>query len=111
MADITLSVFEANRPTGVNVTDNDTAVTDANVYFFPNNGNVRLLVANGATANTVTVVTPGTVNGLAIADLPITLLANKQYVLGPFPTSIYNNQAGLVRFTVTENADVLVVRG
>jgi hypothetical protein len=95
----------------VNVTDNDTAATDADVYFVPNNGSVRLIATNAAGANNVTVTTPGTVDGNAIADLVIALTASKVYVLGPFPPAVYNNAAGQIRFTVSAGADVIAVRG
>jgi len=111
MADVLLTVYDASRPAGVNVTDNDTAVTNADAFFVPNNGSVRLIVTNAAGPNTVTVTTPGNVDGLAIAELTIALLASKTYVLGPFPTSIYNNGQGQLRFTVSANADVIAVRG
>jgi len=111
MADVILTVYDASRPAGVNVTDQDTAATDANVYYVPNNGSVRLIVVNAAGSNTVTVTTPNTVDGLAIADLAITLTASKTYLLGPFPTSIYNDGQGRLSFTVSANADVTAVRG
>jgi len=111
MADVILSVFDASRPAGVNVTDNDSAITNADTYYVPNSGDVRLVVTNSAGPNTVTVVTPGTVDGLAIADLAIALTASKVYVLGPFPASVYNDSQGRVRFTVSANADVIAVRG
>ena len=111
MADVLLTVRDTSRSAGVNVTDLDTAVTSADAFFAPNNGNVRLIVVNAAGANNVTVTTPNTVDGLAVADLVISLTASKTYVLGPFPPAIYNNSAGQVRFTVSANADVTVVRG
>ena len=111
MADVLLTVRDTDRDAGVNVTDQDVAVTDADVFFVPNNGNVRLVVTNSAGANNLTVTTPGTVDGNAIADLVIPLTASKVYVIGPFPPSVYNNSAGQLRFTVSANADVLPVRG
>ena len=111
MADVLLTVRDTSRAEGVNVTDLDAAVTSADSFLVPNNGNVRLIVVNAAGANNVTVTTPNAVDGLAIADLVIALTASKTYVLGPFPPAIYNNSAGQVRFTVSANADVTVVRG
>ena len=111
MADVLLTVATVDRDSGVNVTDNDSALTSADVFFVPNNGDVRLIVTNAAGANNVTVTTPGTVDGNAIADLVIPLTASKTYVLGPFPPSVYNNASGQIRFTVSANADALAVRG
>lgn len=111
MADVLLSVFDTSRTAGVNVTDQDTTVGASDVYFVPNNGNVRLIVTNAAGANNVTVTTPGTVDGNAIADPVIALTASKTYVLGPWPANVYNNSAGQVRITFSAAADVLAVRG
>lgn len=111
MADVLLTVRDTSRAEGVNVTDLDSAVTSADVFFVPNNGNVRLVVVNAAGANNVTVTTPTSVDGNAVADLVIPLTASKTYVLGPFPPAIYNNAAGQLRFTVSANADVTAVRG
>ena len=111
MADVLLAVRDADRDAGVNVTDQDVAVTSADSFLVPNNGSVRLIVTNSAGANNLTVVTPGNVDGNAIADLVIELTASKLYVIGPFPPSVYNNAAGQLRFTVSANADVLPVRG
>jgi hypothetical protein len=111
MADVLLTVFDADRDSGVNVTDNDSAVTSSDSFLVPNNGSVRLIVTNSAGANNLTITTPGTVDGNAIADLVIALTASKVYVIGPFPPSVYNNSAGQLRFTVSANADVIAVRG
>jgi hypothetical protein len=111
MADVLLTVYDANRANGVNVTDNDSAATSADTYYVPNNGSVRLIITNAAGPNNVTIVTPGTVDGLAIADRVTALLASKTYVLGPFPTTVYNDGQGRLGFTVSANADVIAVRG
>lgn len=53
-------------------------------------GNVALRVANGSGASvTVTVQTPGTVGGLAIADLTVTVPAAGTRDIGPFPASLF----------------------
>lgn len=48
---------------------------------------------------TVTIDTPGTVAGLAIADLVITVPANGYAVRGPFPAAVFGDAAGLVSMT------------
>lgn len=112
MADVILTVYDTDRDAGVNVTDNDTAVTSSDVFFFPNNGNVRLLITDTSTSNNnVTITTPGSVDGNAIADLVVTCPGSEQLVLGPFPPSVYNNSSGQVRFTVAGNANAIAVRG
>ncbi|MCT2276316.1 MULTISPECIES: hypothetical protein [Micromonospora] len=50
-------------------------------------------------AITATVVTPGTVAGLAIADLDITVPAGGYAVRGPWPADVFGDAAGLVSLT------------
>jgi hypothetical protein len=55
-------------------------------------GNVLLRVSNGSgEATEVTIVTPGTVNGNAIADKVVSVAAGKTKEIGPFAPSTYNN--------------------
>lgn len=57
-------------------------------------GQVALWVKNGAGAPiTVTVQTPGTVAGLAIADATVSVPAAGERMLGPFPTSVFAQPA------------------
>ncbi|MGC5664929.1 hypothetical protein ACN261_31565 [Micromonospora sp. WMMD723] len=48
---------------------------------------------------TVTVETPGTVAGLAVADLTISVPAGGYAARGPFPASVFGDPAGLVAMT------------
>ncbi|MEV0805733.1 hypothetical protein [Micromonospora sp. NPDC050200] len=48
---------------------------------------------------TVTVATPGTVRGLAIADLDIVVPAGGYAVRGPWPADVFGDAAGLVSLT------------
>lgn len=58
-------------------------------------GNVLLRVTNGsAEATEVTIVTPGTVNGNAIADKIVSVAAGKTKEIGPFSPTAYNNPKG-----------------
>lgn len=111
MADVVVTVYEANRHAGVNITDNNVAASSGNTYLIPNNGNVRLLVVNSSGSNTLTVATPGSVDGNAVSDLSLSLTASKSYLIGPFPTSVYNNAAGQIAVTVSANADITAIRG
>lgn len=62
----------------------------ANGNNFLNDGNTLLLVFGVTATKTLTVVTSGTVNGLAIADhAPRSIAVGEYHVLGPFPTSLY----------------------
>lgn len=76
---------------------------------FVNTGNEYVEVINGdATEKTVTVVTPGTVDGLAIADRPVVIAAGARAKIGPFPTGTYNNSASKVQLTYSAVTSVTV---
>jgi len=58
-------------------------------------GNVLLSVKNeSAEATEVTIITPNTVNGNAIADKVVSVPASKTRKIGPFAQSTYNNKKG-----------------
>jgi hypothetical protein len=64
----------------------------ANDHSFANDGRVFLLARNsGAGSHTVTIVTPGTVDEQAIADVGIAIPAGASRYIGPFPPSIYGS--------------------
>ncbi len=109
MANVTLTVTDCTRA-GINITDNDTTVSAGNNYFFPNNERVVLIITNAAGSNTLTVITPGTVDGLAITDLTVVLTASKTYAVGPFPKAYYNDATNSVQFTVSAGADIMPLR-
>jgi hypothetical protein len=111
MADINLTVYDAKRlvASAPNFTDNKTAATSSNNYYLPNDGRIVLHAVCGAGGN-LTVVTPNTVDGLAVTDLVNTLVAAKHYVFGPFPPQIYNDSQGRLLVTVAANTDLFVVR-
>ncbi len=111
MADVTLTVYQAARPlaSAPNYTANKTGATSSNVYFFPNNGRVVLLMAAATTAN-VTIETPNTQDGNAIADLTLALANTNVRVIGPFPPAVYNDSQGRVKVTVDANTDLYAVR-
>lgn len=73
-------------------------------YLIPNNGAVFLHVKKTGLGDcTVTVPTPGTVAGLAIADYTATVLATVgDKLIGPFPPQIFNDAAGQISVTFSE---------
>lgn len=111
MADVTLTVRDATRAvtTCPNFTDHATAATSADTYYFANDGRVVLL-ADAATTATVTIQTPGTVAGNAIADTAVALPDGDTYVLGPFPPSVYNDALGRAAVTVSANTTIMALR-
>lgn len=76
----------------------ETAGVAADGHKFANDGNVFLLVRNASTttARVLTVQTPGTVDGLAIADLTVSIPATLSRYIGRFPSGIYNQADGMV---------------
>ena len=60
-----------------------------------NDGRVWLEAASTAgSATVITVETPGTVDGLAVADLTVSVPTNATRIIGPFPPAIYNQSDG-----------------
>ncbi len=75
------------------------AITDGdntNGNKIPNDGRVLLLLQNtsGSNTATVTIATPQTVGGLAVADQAIALAVSQSKICGPYPPEIYNQPAG-----------------
>jgi len=67
---------------------------------FENSGSEFIHVKNGHSgAQTVTIATPATVDGLAVADRAVAVPAGEERVIGPFPRSTYNDAAGKVQLT------------
>jgi hypothetical protein len=83
------------------------AVDGTNGNSFQNDGRMILHVANGAVAPiTVTIDTPNTVDGLAVAQLPVVVTNGEERYIGPFPPNIYNDSSGNVNVTYSSGATV-----
>lgn len=111
MADVTMTVYGPGRTvaTAANYTANLTAATSANVYYIPNDGNVRIAAA-AATTSVATVETPETgPDGLAVTDNVLTLADTNVRIFGPFPTR-YNNALGQIKITVSANTNLFAFR-
>lgn len=81
------------------------SLSTSNTYTFVNDGKVFLhFKKSGAGSCTVTIVTPGTVSGLAIADQTITVPASTGDVMvGKLTVDLFNDPAtGLVTFSLSE---------
>lgn len=99
MADVAVTVQEIVR-TGIDLTDTGSLST-SDTYLVPNDGKTFLHIKkSGATDCTVTIATPGTVDGLAVTDLTVTVPASTgDKMIGPFPRDIYNNASGQIAVT------------
>lgn len=64
---------------------------------FVNNGDVLFYIFNGDGSDmTVTFVTAGTTSqGIAIADVAVTVAAGAEKVIGPFDPSVFNGASGV----------------
>ena len=84
------------------------AAVAANNAEFLNDGRTLLAVLNAATAAEITLITPGTVDGIAIGDRAITvpIHATRVMLLGPFPPGVYNNSSGMVQIDLDDDTSV-----
>ena len=75
---------------GITPTKNAVSASDD----FVNDGLTVLHVTNGSGGSlTVTIVTPGTSDGLAVADRTVTIPNGEERVIGPFLRAIYSATA------------------
>lgn len=83
-----------------------TAIVTANTYQVRNGGYTLLhFLKTGAGVATITVVTPNTVGGLAIAERTISVPATTgDKIAGPFPMAIYNNGDEDIEFTTNDES-------
>lgn len=78
------------------VAPGNTAANATDFNMFDAGSNVVLLARNsGASARTVTITTPATVSGLAVADIgPVSIPAGEERIFGPFPANIWAQPSG-----------------
>lgn len=102
MATVTWTPQDVVRA-GIDLTDSG-GLSTSDTYKFNNDGKTFLHIKkSGAGACTVTISTPNTVDGLAIADLTVSVPATTgDKMIGPFPREIYNDANGQVSVTFSE---------
>ncbi len=83
-----------------------TAIADG--HKFVNDGMMLVTLKNGATDKTITVQTAATVDGKAVADDSVTLTANEERDIGPFPPGIYNQTDGMVYIDYSSPTNVTI---
>lgn len=109
MARAALTVLTADRD-GVSVAD--AAMTDAvtDGHYFVNDGSTVLLLQNtNGSSRVVTVQTAQQVDGLAVADLAITVSATTgRLATATFPRTIYNQSDGTVYLDYSATAGLKV---
>lgn len=108
MANVTLVPL----PVAPGSTDGSTpqAMATADNYICRNNGRVILhFIKAGAGNATITIVTPGTVGGLAIADQTFVVTASGGVEFaGPFDPAIYNDASGDMDISSDDEAGITV---
>jgi len=75
------------------------AVDTTDGDYFSNNGKTFLYIVKGTGGTTVTIQTPDTVDGLAVAERTVSIATGTDYMIGPFPPSVYNRSDDTVRVT------------
>lgn len=112
MAIVPVTVYTAGHAaaSGANYTDNKTAGTSADTYTIPNNGATGVILEATA-GGTAIIATPGTVLGLAITDLTLTLTAAKILLWGGFDPTTFNDPATQkLSLTVAQNTNIFAFR-
>jgi len=102
MADVRLTP-QTLVPTGITPSYTGSLST-SNTYQVRNTGRCLLHFKKAAAVDcTVTITTPKTVGGLALAEQTVTVPASTgDKMIGPFPPSIYNNSIGDLEFTLSD---------
>lgn len=110
MATVPLTPQVGTGGSGAALTNVANAQATGNTYTFQNDGKTLLhFEKTGAGSCTVTVTSPATVGGLAVADPTFTVPASTGDVwIGPFRPDLFNDSNGLVSFTVSEATGLTV---
>ena len=108
MSDVRI-VPERVLPIGLGATYTG-SLSDSDTYMFRNKGNMILhFKKSGAGACTVTIETPVTIGGLAVAEQTVVVAATTgDEFIGPFPPNIYNDGSHDVRVTLSETTGLTV---
>lgn len=86
------------------------AMATADNYIVRNNGRVILhFIKVGANPATITIVTPKTVGGLAVAEQTFVVDATTGVEFaGPFPPEIYNDASGDMDISTSEETGITI---
>ena len=72
------------------------SAANADGHEFSNHGRTFIQAFNGGGSDIEhTFATPGTVDGLAIAELVVDIPAGEDRIIGPFPPETYNTEEGV----------------
>lgn len=107
MSEVRLAAQDLNT-TGQAVTRTAMATADNYVVLMSPGGTVVNFVKTGANPATITVLTPGTVDGLAITDRTIVVAATTGDVVAEFFPDVYADGVGDLGFTTSEETAITV---
>lgn len=109
MSDVAIAVQQVVR-TGLTASYTSGLTATTNTYQFVNDGYTLVHAKkSGAGDCTVTITTPGTVDGMAITDRTVTVVATTgDKFIGPFPPSVYNDANGKVSMVFSETTGLTV---
>lgn len=101
--EVRVSVEQALK-SGLAATYTSSGLLTTNTYKVRNDGKVFLhFKKTGAGACVVTIVTPGTSQGLAISDQTVSIPATTgDKFIGPLPPSLFNDASSDVSFTIDD---------
>jgi hypothetical protein len=101
---------QPSSSSGITPTRTGSLLAGTTTYAFKNDGRTFLAFAkSGASDCTVTIVTPVTVGGVAVADVTVTVPASTgDKMVGPFPRSLFNDANGKVSFTMSNTTGLTV---
>jgi len=77
-------------------------------FKMPNDGRAFIIVKTTDTGTVLTIQTPNTVDGLAIAERTVTIAFPAERVIGPFPPNDYNQASGEVYFDFSVLTNVTI---
>lgn len=110
--DITLTVNQIVR-SGLDASSayKTSGILTTDTYKFANDGRVLIhFKKTGDGDAIITIVTPGTFHGLAVADLTVTVDATTgDQFIGPFPISLFNDASGNMQFTLDDTVSLSFV--
>jgi len=91
----------------INLLAGESANTAGN--YFANNGQQLLIIeSTGAGTATVTIATPLTIDGEAVADKVVAIGAGERHLLGFFPPAWYNDAESYVQLSYSAVVDIKV---
>ncbi len=105
MAAVTLTVRVPSRSAATSFVDSHQDITDADTVSCPNDGRT-ILICDAAGGANVTVSTPNTLDGQAIAERVLAAGTAKMAIMGPYPVTTYGSTLAI---TVSANTDMMAV--